>query len=70
MAKDKVTEFFNGIMDKNLREIGRMESNVVLEFGDPPKEIIMKVNGIITGSKVKVFLNIETVYTEELFKIF
>ena len=38
-------ELFNGIMDKNFKEIGKKASNVVLVYGDLQKEIAIKENG-------------------------
>ena len=42
---DKVMELLNGIMDKFLKDSGRMELKMVLEFGDPQREIYMREIG-------------------------
>jgi hypothetical protein len=45
IVKEKAMELFNGIMDKNFKEIGKKASNVVLVYGDLQKEIAIKENG-------------------------
>ena len=42
---DKVMELLNGIMDKFLKDSGKMELKMVLEFGDLQKEIFMREIG-------------------------
>lgn len=70
MERGKDMELFNGTMDKNLKVIGKKELNVDSVSGDLPKEIIMKVNGLIIGNKEKVSSSIEIVHTKEHFKTF
>lgn len=70
MERGKDMELFNGIMDKNLKVIGKKELNVDSVSGDLPKEIIMKVNGLIIGNKEKVSSSIEIVHTKEHLKTF
>ena len=45
MEKGKDMVLFNGTMVKNSKETGKMVLNAVLAYGDPQKEIAMKVNG-------------------------
>ena len=59
-AREKDMGLFNGTMGKSLREIGKKVLSKVLEYGDHQKAIIMKVSGITTGSKGRVYLGIKT----------
>ena len=65
MEKEKATVLFSGIMDKNFKEIGKMESSVDLVFGGLPGETIMRVNGATIGNKVKACLNIKLALIKE-----
>jgi|JI10StandDraft_1071094.scaffolds.fasta_scaffold163589_2 hypothetical protein len=62
-------ERFYGIMDKNLKVIGRKELNVDMEYGLLQKMINMKENGYIIDNMDKVFSNIVIVLIKELSKI-
>lgn len=62
-------ERFYGIMDKNLKVIGRKELNVDMEYGLLQKMINMKENGYIIDNMDKVFSNIVIVFIKELSKI-
>jgi hypothetical protein len=70
MAKDQDMAPFNGIMDKNFKEIGKKDLNVGLECGGHPMEIGIKENGLIIDSKGKGFLIIRIVYIRVNSKIF
>ena len=62
-------ELFNGIMDRNFKEIGKKASNVVLVYGDLQKEIAIKENGWIIGNMAKEFSNTVIVHIKVNFKI-
>lgn len=62
-------EHFYGIMDKNLKVIGRKELNVDMEYGLLQKMINMKENGYIIDNMDKVFSNIVIVLIKERSKI-
>ena len=70
MDLDMDLEFLNGIMDRYLKGIGKMEWNVDMEYGNHPKEIIMKENGFKIGNMGKDYLSTEQALTKDNLKIF
>jgi hypothetical protein len=62
MEKDKDMGLSNGIMVKNFKGIGKKDLKMGLEFGDLPKEIGIKENGIIISGKDKGFITTVIVY--------
>lgn len=59
MELDKDTELSNGIMGKFLKDYGRMEQRMDLEYGSLQKEIFMKENGALIDNMEKVFISID-----------
>jgi hypothetical protein len=70
MGKERDMEHSNGIMEKNFKEIGRMEWKVVSVSGDHQKVITMKDSGRTIDSKAKVYLSIEIAHTKAHLKVF
>ena len=66
MVQDKVMEASPGKMGKNMRGIGKMDSNLDLEYGDLLKVILMKVSGKRTSRRVVVYLSIKVPYIREI----
>lgn len=69
MVKEMVMVLFSGTTVKNSREIGKMESNVGLGYGDRLKVTLIRGNGVIIGNTAKAFSNIKTAHTEANTKI-
>lgn len=69
MISDLAMECLDGIMGNIFKEIGKMESKMVLAFGDLQKEIIMKDNGSKINNKEKDYFDIEQVRIEGNSKI-
>ena len=65
MERGKAMAHSNGIMEKNLKEIGKMVLKMDLGYGGPLKETTMKANGLIIGNKEKEHLDIKIVYIKD-----
>jgi hypothetical protein len=63
-------EYSDGIMEKYLKENGKMGLRMVLVYGNLQKATIMKDNGFRIGSREKVYSNIGTVLITVNLKIF
>lgn len=61
MISGQAMEYLGGIMDNIFKEIGKMESKMVLVFGGLQKEIIMKDNGSKINNKEKDYFDIKQV---------
>lgn len=57
MAKGKGMVYFGGIMDKSLKENGKMVWKMDLEYGDLQRVTITKGNGFKIDNMVKAYLN-------------
>lgn len=66
MVKDQVLECLGGIMDKYLKDNGKKELKMGMEFGPHLKVITMMANGLWIDSKGKEHLNIKIVHTKDL----
>lgn len=57
----------NGIMDNLMREAGKMGKKVVLEFGDPQMEIVMRDNGQMADKMGKECISIKQALSKDNF---
>lgn len=62
-------ECLDGIMDNIFKEIGKMESKMVLVFGDLQREITIRDNGSKINNKEKDYFDIEQAHFEVNSKI-
>ncbi len=58
-------DLLSGIMERYLKENGKMVLKMVMAFGDHLKEITTKEIGYSTGNMEKEYLNIKSVLTED-----
>lgn len=70
MAFDQEKDNLTGTMVKSLKEIGKTEWKMAMEFGRLLKVIFMKENGLKIDSMDRVYLNITQVHTKASFWIF
>lgn len=70
MESEKDTEHLNGTMEKCLKDSGKMERKMVLEYGDRLEVIFTKEIGCSIDNMEKVLSIIEQAPTEENLLIF
>ncbi len=58
MASGKAMALSNGIMDNLLKDNGKMEQKMDMEFGNLPKVIFMRGSGSSTDNMAKELINI------------
>ena len=69
MGRERGMALFSGIMARFSKEIGKMGQKMGSEYGDLPRVIRTKANGLITDSMALAVLNTKIVPILENMKI-